>query len=242
MIRSLHHNTWLKILIWPTLYIALMGTANALVTRQPNVTYGSPSYIAGMLPFLVGLAIFATLSYLVQRKTLQPSWTEPPRRTMFIAIFLPSLAAASFYIATNIRADHAFLIPLIVTALVGIAEETMFRRVTFIALLNHTNLKTAVFSSAIVFSLLHSVNVFAGLPATKMLFQLAMTFFAGIFYALMYYHTRSLVLAIASHWLWDYLILGGAEQQYDAIAVLISALTIVQLIVVVVGVKRLATT
>lgn len=57
----------------------------------------------------------------------------------------------------------------------------MFRRVLFVSLLKQSDLASAVIDSAIIFSLLHSINVLGGLPFGQMLIQLIMTFIAGIF-------------------------------------------------------------
>lgn len=42
-----------QILIWPMLYIALMGVFNAIARFGFHVNYGEPPYVKTMLPFLV---------------------------------------------------------------------------------------------------------------------------------------------------------------------------------------------
>lgn len=108
----------------------------------------------------------------------------------------------------------------------------MFRRVLFVSLLKQSDLASAVIDSAIIFSLLHSINVLGGLPFGQMLIQLIMTFIAGIFYALMYHQTKSITLLVVSHWLWDYLVLGGASQKYPLIGIATTVLMLMQLLVV----------
>lgn len=173
----------------------------------------------------------SALSLYLQREKLKEPWTGKGRYGLFLLLFLPNLAIALYFILTNFRLDSAFLIPLAVTLLVGIAEELMFRRVLFIGLLKEMPFSKALVLSSIVFSLLHSVNVFAGLPVQAMLMQLVSTFLAGLFYALMYWYTKSICLMIASHWLWDYVLLGGATTQVPAFGAVMLAMTVLQLAV-----------
>ncbi len=221
-----------KVILWPLIYILLMGIANFLSAQVFHVTYGESDYVKTMLPFMVILAAYSSLCFYSQGKQLETNWQPTGNSRIFMLIFVPIVVMALFFIVRNVTFEMSFLIPLLVTFLVGFAEEMMFRRVLFVSLLKQSDLARAVIDSAIIFSLLHSINVLGGLPFGQMLIQLIMTFIAGIFYGLMYYHTKSIALLIVSHWLWDYLVLGGASQKYPLIGIATTVLMLMQLLVV----------
>lgn len=161
---------------------------------------------------------------------LKAEWKEKGKYTLYFLLFLPQVAMALFFIFTHGSLNRAFLVPLAVTLCVGIGEEVMFRRILFHGLLKTMDFKKALLLSSIIFSLLHSVNVLAGLPFSQMLMQLLMTFLAGLYFALMYYYTKNIYLLIIGHWLWDYiLLLGGAAQQIPVFGMIMSLMTFLQI-------------
>jgi len=218
-------------------YILVMGLGNAIVHNFSHVSYGDTNYVRAMLPFLFLLAAGSLCCFLVRRKQLAPVSNERGRLPLFLLLFLPLVGMALFYVFTNGELSTAFLTPLVATLLVGFAEEMMFRRILYMGLLREPggqSIKGALLVSSVVFSLLHSVNVLAGSPFSNVLVQLVTTFVAGLFYALMYDYTRNIGLLIASHFLWDYLLLGGAATKIPVFSVVITMLNVAQFIIVIV--------
>ncbi|MFN8342204.1 MAG: type II CAAX endopeptidase family protein [Cyclobacteriaceae bacterium] len=92
-----------------------------------------------------------------------------------------------------------------VTLLVGISEELMFRGIILRGLMGNTSPRWAVLISALAFSSLHAVNIFAGLTVTATISQLAMTFVFGLYAATVSLKIRNLWPLIIFHWLWDFM-------------------------------------
>lgn len=88
------------------------------------------------------------------------------------------------------------------------------------------------------FSLLHAVNVLGGQSVGAVAIQLVLTFFVGILFAVLYIQTKSLPALIAFHWLWDALTFMKVEKQLPAIAILLPALTVMQIIMGLVMLKK----
>lgn len=227
-------NSRFTIFYFPILYIVVMGISNLIVKQYFHATYGSPEYVEAMLPFLLILAIGPCLFFLLRRERLTPKQQGEPRYAPYLILFIPLVAMSAFFVVTHGSTERAFLIPLALTLLVGVGEEMTFRRILFAGLLKDMDFRRALLFSSIAFSLLHSVNVLAGVSFLNMLIQLVMTFLSGLFFGLMYYYTRNIALLIIGHWLWDYLLLGGAVVKVSTIGVVMAVLTALELIITIV--------
>lgn len=228
-------------LLWPLLYILGMGLSNYIVHHRFYMEYGSVGYVSSMLPFLAALAAGTLLCFLIQKKKLAVPWKERGRLPLFLIMFLPLSAMAIYYMVKNGSMTYAFAAPAAATLLVGVAEETMFRRILYIRLLRlfrYQSFKKPLLISALLFSLLHAVNYFAGFPAQQVLMQLVTTFVAGLFYILMYDYTKNIYLMILMHFLWDYILLSGATKQIPVFGTAMWVLEVIQIIVLLVLLYR----
>lgn len=231
----------LTIILWPLLYTLGMGLSNYIVYHFYHIEYGGDGYINAMLPFLAALAAGTMICLFIQRERLTLPWKERGRLPLFLVIFLPLAALTLYYLLTNGSFTYAFIAPLAVTLLVGVAEETMFRRILFIRLLGlfqERGVKKALLISAVCFSLLHAVNILGGSPAPQVLMQLAATFVAGLFYVLMFDYTRNIYLLIIMHFLWDYILFSGATKQIPVYAVLMGILQAAEIVIMLVLLAR----
>ena len=230
-----------KILLWPLLYTSGMGLSNYIVYHIYHIEYGGDGYINAMLPFLSVLAAGTLICLFIQRKQLALPWHERGRLPLFLIIFLPLAAMALYYLLANGSFTYAFIVPLAVTLLVGVAEETMFRRILFVrlfGLFQERSFKKTLLLSAASFSLLHAVNILGGSPAPQVLMQLAATFVAGLFYVLMFDYTRNICLLIIMHFLWDYILFSGATKQIPVYTILMGILQIAEIIIMLVLLVR----
>lgn len=231
----------LTIILWPLLYTLGMGLSNYIVYHFYHIEYGGDGYINAMLPFLAALAAGTMICLFIQRERLTLPWKERGRLLLFLVIFLPLAALTLYYLLTNGNFTYAFIAPLAVTLLVGVAEETMFRRILFIRLLGlfqERGFKKALLISAVCFSLLHAVNILGGSPAPQVPMQLAATFVAGLFYVLMFDYTRNIYLLIIMHFLWDYILFSGATKQIPVYAVLMGILQAAEIVIMLVLLAR----
>ncbi len=93
----------------------------------------------------------------------------------------------------------------LMTLLVGFVEETTFRGILLRGeLAAGRNVFVALLVSAIGFSLLHSVNVFAGMAPTEMLGQLRDTLILGLCLAPLALLSGNLVPLVIWHFVWDF--------------------------------------
>lgn len=228
-------------MLWPLLYVVGMGISNFIVYYHYGIEYGGEGYTSAMLPFLAILALGALICLFFHRKNLALPWSERGSLPLFLIVFVPLVIMALYFVFTRGSFTPAFIAPLMLTLLVGLAEETMFRRILFIRLLrlfqNQGFIKPLVIS-AVCFSLLHAVNILGGLPAPQVLAQLATTFIAGLFYGLMFDYTRSIYLLVIMHFLWDYILFSGATQQIPAFTIIMGILQAAEIIIMLVLLVR----
>ncbi|MCL8024864.1 CPBP family intramembrane glutamic endopeptidase [Nocardioides bruguierae] len=137
---------------------------------------------------------------------------EPPlpRWTWVVPILMVGFAVVK--IATNdwgARGGEYMLALAIGVLFVGIAEETTFRGINLRALRGSTSNEFVVMvASAVLFGLVHGVNILNGAAVVPTLGQTALaTLGGGAFYITMRLSGRLLV-PILLHALWDYPILG----------------------------------
>lgn len=223
-----------KVLLWPLLYIAGMGMSNYIVYHHYHVSYDSSEYAKEMLPFLAVLAVGTLICLLAQKGRHSPPWKGRGKLPLFLIMFLPLAAAVLYYLLAKGAFTFAFLSPLAAALLVGIAEETMFRRILYVGLLRSfqgQGTEKPLLISAVLFSLLHAVNFLAGSAVQQVLVQLVATFAAGLFYALMYEYTRNIYLLILLHGLWDYILISGAAERVLAIGALMGVLQVAEIVI-----------
>ena len=87
--------------------------------------------------------------------------------------------------------------------LLGFSEEVMFRGIVLQAGLRRFGPAVAVLLSAIVFTLMHVVNLLAVLGPIALLQQLSFVFFFGIAMACIALRANSFLPLMAFHGLWD---------------------------------------
>mgnify|MGYP003587866245 CR=1 FL=1 len=96
------------------------------------------------------------------------------------------------------------LIVLATTMLVGIGEETAFRGIVLNSLATRLPVAGAVFVSAILFGLMHSVNAIIQ-PVGSTIVQVVVTGLYGVIFGFVYVTSGgNLVLVIVLHWLYDF--------------------------------------
>lgn len=216
--------------VWPAIYIAMMGISNFIVKHVLHATYGSSDYVAKMMPFLL-VMVLATLGFLaIQRENLVVQWKGEKRYKLILPMFVPLVIMAVTYWFTKGNLSSSFLTPLFVTLLVGIGEEVTFRRILVTDLMKKMPFQEALLYSGLIFSSLHAVNVFAGMPVGQMLSQLVSTFVAGLCFTLLYLYTKNIYIMIIQHWLWDYVLLSGAVKSFPIFEPVMLALTLAEFV------------
>ncbi len=102
-----------------------------------------------------------------------------------------------------------FLTLLATTILVGFNEELAFRGIILHSFIRRRKILKGIILSAFGFSLIHSVNFFAGMSISEIAGQLFFTFILGISFAILAWKLKNIWPLIIIHFLWDFLIFGN---------------------------------
>ncbi len=207
-------------LISTVIYTALIGIGMYTSLHVNGISYDSPRMPETLIWFEIIMSIFAlfmakkyfTWDELGFVKPKNILWFTP--MAVMGAIVVGNLTYFTFTNMSNISLDkwQLFGTIAITTFLVGFSEELMYRGMVFSAFLQDSKVK-AILVSAVTFSLLHSVNMFAGVSFGGMGLQLFMTFIAGLFFAFIRLKIENIVLLMIYHWLWDFTLIGGQALQ-----------------------------
>ena len=121
-----------------------------------------------------------------------------------------------------------FIYIVITTALVATSEEIMYRGIVVTGLLKHNSKVKAIIYSAILFSLLHTVNILGGVSISSMLIQLVNTFVLGIVLACFRVENKNIAPLIVYHFIWDMVLISPIfVKKYIGIIAAIVGLSIV---------------
>jgi len=219
------------------LFILLTGTAMFVSMHYFDAEYGSFLMMFFMLPAEAVMFIICTIIITRYFSWKDIGFIAPIRKTwiwllpvyLFLLIGWILLLSGINIAAISDEKWNNFLLVGFVTMFVGISEELMFRGIFLHALLGKMTPRKAVIVSAIAFSLLHSINIIAGLTIYMMLIQLVLTFIAGFYLAAVMLKTKSIIPLIIWHWFWDFLTIGSIQIDYKP-TVFMSALTLIELV------------
>lgn len=197
-------------------YIAIMAVGMFTAGHGFAITYGDPTMVYVLVGFEVILSLYAIV---MARRLFQHwhcgfspidwsgMWWLVPNFVVMAALFAAVLSSGS------VELSGMAIIIVVTMTLVGFSEELMFRGVVLRGGLSEVSTNQAILISAVLFSLLHSVNVLAFVPLDGMLMQMALTFVFGLAMACYALRVNSLIPLIVFHALWDMVqFLGGIYQ------------------------------
>ncbi len=230
-------------LLGAVIYTIIIGIGMYISYHIKGIGYESPKMMNTLWLIEIVLTlwtIFLTVKFFSWKEVgfvkfdKKQIWWLVPSLVIVFAMFFAGMYA---FFTENLSTSQWQQIALIcfTTFLVGFSEELMFRGIVFNTFFKtHSKIK-AVLISAVVFSLLHSVNVFGGLAFTSMLIQLVLTFFFGLFFALIFMRVKSIVPLIIFHWLWDFcLIADSVVDGKSAIGTISSGHLLLELVLIIV--------
>lgn len=210
------------------IYTAFMGCGMFYMKTFKGIFYGTPDMmnVFWLVLIIVNIInVFFVIRYFSWQEvgfrklnTRQLLWFIPSLSVLIAmwVVFLSALASAS------LDATQWQLLALVgfTTFLVGLGEETMYRGIVLNAFLTTSQVRWAMLVSAIAFSLLHSVNVFGGLPLLEMLVQLVFTFLFGFLFAPLMIKFNNIWPLIIFHWLWDFVLFAADVVDASNVSVL----------------------
>ena len=180
---------------WIVLYCVGMGNLRKLGDDSPWMT-------AGLIVISLAMYLFVRSNNLLEKYGLS-GWAENSRAMLW---FMPLWVIASANLWGGVIAHYAMpgqIFAVVSMALVGFAEEMIFRGFLFKAMLRDGSVTAAVVVSAVTFGLGHILNLFTGHELTETLLQVVFAIAFGFAVTLAFYKGGSLLPCIAAHSLTD---------------------------------------
>ena len=201
-----------KYLQFAILYLVIQGIGLADMYYGFNVVYGTPEMTNALL--LVEIILGILVVYYVRRHA---SWREVGYgdiRWLHVLWLVPlvlfaALADIAFLArieVSNLQGSMVFdiIVTAAVTLFVAFTEETMFRGIVLQGALRRHGPFVAMIISAILFALLHALNVLGGMPLADLPNHLLVNLLFGLLMAPLALLIGNLTPLILFHFLYDF--------------------------------------
>ncbi len=196
MMKKLYQKSEILFAIfWIVLYTVLMGNLR-------NLGDDSPYMMIGLIVICALMLLFVWKNGLTEKYGLS-GWAKNSKSMLW---FFPLWVIASLNLWGGVAAKFplpGLLFAAVSMALVGVAEELIFRGFLFKAMLKDGDVKTAVIVSAVTFGLGHIVNLFTGHELAETLLQMVFAVAFGFVVTMAFYKSGSLLPAVLAHSLTD---------------------------------------
>ena len=179
-------------IIWIVIYAVGMGTI------QNNFGLDSLWHMLGLIVISVVLFLFVKGNSLMEKYGLA-GWAKNSKAMLW---FIPLWILSCMNLFGGLQADYpvpGVIYAAVSMALVGFAEELIFRGLLFKAMLKDGNIKAAIIVSSITFGLGHIVNLFTGHDLAETLLQVVFAVAMGFVFTLVYYKSGSLWPGVLAH-------------------------------------------
>ena len=182
-------------ILWIVLYTVSMGTLR-------NLGDDSPWMLLGLIVISAAMYWFVRKYGLTEKYGLA-GWAKNSRAMLW---FLPLWLIASCNLWGGVSVRYPLpgqIFAVVSMALVGFAEELIFRGFLFKAMLKNGNVRTAVIVSSVTFGLGHILNLFTGHDLIPTLIQVVFAVAFGFAVTMAFYKSGSLLPCILAHSLTD---------------------------------------
>ncbi len=181
-----------------TLGMAIAWLLTPYAYTDPRMVFAISPLLLVLCGIMIGMAVFFRI----------PAWGGLGWDLSALWIVVPTgllLLNMVFALAAKGASPLLVLQILFGTVLVGIGEELAFRGIALTSLARRYSPLVAVLGSAVLFGLMHSVNLLAKQSAAEVAIQVVLTTVFGIVFGWVYLNTgRNLLIVIACHALWDF--------------------------------------
>lgn len=212
-------------------YMMIMGVGLFICNRFLNTPYNSTEFSRKFLPFMIILAVLVLCYGIKNIKELTLRSESKPNYGFSALLFIPVVGFGLYSIVRGFSPDLAFVILIIDTTLIGIAEEGMYRGILLGAMAKKMNSLLAILLSSALFCALHLLNVIGGLSVSELIGQLGSTFVMGVFLGAMYLETRKILFPIIFHSLWDYILLSGSLEEVQIIPIVLIGVYVLEVFI-----------
>lgn len=189
---------------WIVLYTVSMSNLR-------NLGDDSPYMMIGLIVISVLMLLFVWKNGLLEKYGLS-AWAKNNRSMLW---FLPLWIVASCNLWGGIAPHYPLpgqVFAVVSMALVGFAEELIFRGFLFKAMLKDGNVKSAVIVSSVTFGVGHILNLFTGHEFVETLMQVVFAVAFGFMVTMVFYKSGSLLPCILAHSVTDVFSLFSAEE------------------------------
>lgn len=178
-------------IMWIVIYTVCMGNLRQFGDDSPYP--------------MAGLMIISALMYLCVKLTGTEEyygltgWAGNSRQMLW---FIPLWVISTFNLWCGISPDYpmpGLAYAAVMMALVGFAEELIFRGFLFKAMLRGGSVRTAVIVSSVTFGAGHIINLFVGQNLTETLMQVVFAVAMGFIFTMVFYKSGSLWPGILAH-------------------------------------------
>lgn len=188
-----------------------------------NLGDDSPIMMLGLIIISALMLAFVKLNHLEEKCGLA-NWVKDPKAMLYL-IPLWIVTTGNLWSGIELEYSGAGLIFAILSmALVGFAEEMIFRGFLFKALLRESGVKPAIIISSVTFGIGHIVNLFTGHASIETFAQIGYAVAFGFIMVFVFYKGGSLLPCIIAHSLVDvFSVIGevGAVAEWAYYAVII---------------------
>ena len=201
------------------IYLVVMGTLR-------NLGDDSPWMMLGLIVISVAMFLFVKMNGLMEKYGLA-GWAKNSKAMLF---FIPLWIITSFNLWNGISPSYpvpGLIFAAISMALVGFAEELIFRGFLFKAMLKDGNVKSAIIISSVTFGLGHIINLFTGHDLGPTLVQMVFAVAVGFAFTIAYYKSGSLLPCILAHSLIDVFSVFGSSDASLLLNVITHAVVII---------------
>ena len=182
-------------ILWIVIYTVGMGTLR-------NLGDESPWMMLGLIVISAVMYLFVRKNGLTEKYGLA-AWAKNNRAMLW---FIPLWIIASCNLWGGVSVEYALpgqVFAVVSMALVGFAEELIFRGFLFKAILKGGNVKAAIIVSSVSFGLGHILNIFTGHDFGPTLVQVVFAVAVGFILTMAFYKSGSMLPNILMHSLVD---------------------------------------
>lgn len=182
-------------ILWIVIYTVVMGNLR-------NLGDDSPYMMLGLIVISALMFLFVKKYGLLEKYGLA-GWAKNSKAMLW---FIPLWVLASGNLWGGVLPDYqgaGLLFAAVSMALVGFAEELIFRGFLFKAMLKDGNVKAAIIVSSVTFGLGHIVNLLTGHALFETLMQMLLAVAIGFIFTFAFYKSGSLLPCILAHSLID---------------------------------------
>lgn len=179
-------------ILWIVIYAVGMGTL------QNNFGLDSLWHMLGLIVISAAIFLFVKKNGLMEVYGLA-GWAKKSRAMLW---FIPLWLLSCMNLLSGFQHDYpvpGLFYAVVSMALVGFAEELIFRGFLFKAMLKDGNVKAAVIVSSVTFGMGHIINLFTGHELIATLIQVVFAVAMGFVFTLVFYKSGSLLPGILAH-------------------------------------------